>query len=631
MKKVFLTMLFALTFIVLGVCSNKVYGYLYLNNLDFDAKINQDASMDVTEIWNIKIEQTNTLFKTFKTDFSKYSGITNVKVSEIKNGIEQNLEQIDTLMYHVTKNCYYGMKNDKGNYEIAWGVGLDNSSDTRTYKISYTVQDAIKKYIDYAELYWQFVGEDFEINANKITGKITLPMNVENKDEIKVWGHTEDLNGEIYAKNLNTIEFEINNFRSGRYVEIRTLFPTYMISHSSRSSTSSALDYVIKEETKWAEDANLRRKRVENLKKIITLGFVLIDGLICIFFLKKAKERFDKAKAIIPYTKTINIDYYREIPRKNATPSQSIHLLKKRIVPFTAQEIGRIFSATLLDLSLKKYIEFEQIDKKNFNIKLLTKSSEKLEISENLIYEFLKKAMGEDGNITVKELEKYIKKYPSRIEKLKKSIDEETKKEIVNHGLYDIKREEQKVVSPIIQIIATFVSFYVLGFLMEYIQSDILTFGFIVLMITTIIKAIASSKLNKKLQPFTNQGLDESQMWNGLKKYMEDFSMLDKREVPEIVIWEEFLVYATVFGIADKLLKQLKIVYKDIYDSMDINSNSYMYIMIHTDFTSSFTSAISSSVASSYTSTLSSGSGGGGGFSGGGGGGRRPEEAEAGR
>ena len=631
MKKFFLSICFVVTFILLGAFSNKAFGYLYLNNLDFDAKINKDASMEVIEIWDIEIEQTNTLFKTFKTDYSKYSGITNVKVSEIKNGIEQDLEQIDTLMYHVTKNCYYGMKNDKGNFEIAWGVGLDNSSDTRTYKISYTVKDAIKKYSDYAELYWQFVGSDFEINANKITGKITLPINVETKDEIKVWGHTEDLNGEIYVKSLNTIEFEINKFRSGRFVEIRSLFPTYIISYSGRTSDLAALGQVVEEETKWAELANLRRRRAENYKKLISLGFILIDSLICIFSIKKAKERFSKAKEIIPYTKTINIDYYRELPRKNATPAQSINLLKNKIMPFTAQEIGRVFSATLLDLNLKKFIEFEQIDKKNFNIKVLIEPSEKLEKSERLVYDFLKRAMGEDGNITVKELEKYMKKYPSRIEKLKSSIEEETKEEIVNLGLYDSKREDEKVVSPIIQIVIPFVAFFVLGFIMEYVQEYIVTFGFIALMIATIIKAIASSKLNKKLQPFTNQGLDENQMWKGLKKYMEDFSMLDKREVPELVIWEKFLVYATAFGIADKVLKQLKIVYKDIYDSMDMNSYSYMYMAMHTDFTSSFTSAISSSVASSYTSTLSSGSGGGGGFSGGGGGGRRPEEAEAGR
>ena len=68
------------------------------------------------------------------------------------------------------QRSYYGLKNDNGDFEIAWGVGLDNGKETRKYKISYKVNDVISKYNDYAELYWQFIGEDFEIDAKKITG-----------------------------------------------------------------------------------------------------------------------------------------------------------------------------------------------------------------------------------------------------------------------------------------------------------------------------------------------------------------------------------------------------------------------------------------------------------------------------
>lgn len=130
------------------------------------------------------------------------------------------------------------------------------------------------------------------------------------------------------------------------------------------------------------------------------------------------------------------------------------------------------------------------------------------------------------------------------------------------------------------------------------------------------------------MNPFTEQGLNEREMWKGLKKYMEDFSMLDKREVPELAIWEEFLVYATVFGIADKVLKQLKIVYQELGENFNISDYGYMYLMMNTNFSSNFSSAMDSAISSAYSSTYSSGTGGGGGFSGGGGGGRWPEVAE---
>ena len=36
---------------------------------------NSDGSMDVVETWNIDISDTNTLFKTFKRDSTKYTNI----------------------------------------------------------------------------------------------------------------------------------------------------------------------------------------------------------------------------------------------------------------------------------------------------------------------------------------------------------------------------------------------------------------------------------------------------------------------------------------------------------------------------------------------------------------------------
>ena len=127
----------------------------------------------------------------------------------------------------------------------------------------------------------------------------------------------------------------------------------------------------------------------------------------------------------------------------------------------------------------------------------------------------------------------------------------------------------------------------------------------------------------KRINVLTQAGLDQQEMWKGLKKYMEDFSLLKEREVPELVLWEKYLVFATAFGIANKVLKQLKIIYPNIDQTDMMNTSAYMYFMYHSDFDTSFSSAISSSIASA---TMSSGSGAGGGFSGGGGfggGGRR--------
>ena len=43
----------------------------------------------------------------------------------------------------------------------------------------------------------------------------------------------------------------------------------------------------------------------------------------------------------------------------------------------------------------------------------------------------------------------------------------------------------------------------------------------------------------------------------GLKKYLLEFSLIDERTVSDTYIWQEYLVYATLFGIADKVADQL--------------------------------------------------------------------------
>lgn len=643
-KKIITTLIFLILFIILGNTKSNA-GSLYLDNLNFDAKINQDGSMNVTETWDISISETNTLFKTFKTDNSKYSSITDVEVAEVTNSAEKKFSKVDSLMYHVTKDCYYGMKNDDGNFEIAWGVGLDDSSATKTYKISYKVNDAIAKYQDYAELYWQFVGSDFEVSADKVTGTILLPQNASSKEDIKVWGHTEGLNGEIYATAANKIEFEVNNFRAGRYIEIRTLFPTAMITNSGRTYSRERLNEVIEKETVWANEANARRARAENAKKAGTVIFAIVVAIIDVWLLRssiKIRKEASKKTKIKP---SQELEYFREMPRKNATPAQAVYVYNEVLSTVSTNQMGNIFSATLLDLCLKKYIGFEEnpSNKKNIIIKILKKEADdKLEKTEKVILQYIVGAAKGAEEITIKDVEKYMKAHSSNLVELKDDIEKASVRELSQNAIYDENEATEKsnyntksVLSFTFVLVVIFVILGLLPAFLESMNEMVMIVGALSIIVLSVFKGLSLRKYASKINVYTQKGIDESQMWKGLIKYMEDFSMLDKREIPEIVIWEQFLVYATAFGIADKVIKQLKAVYKELGRSFEFDDPSYgyMYFMTNNNFTSSFTnsmsSAFTSAYASNYSSSYSSGSGGGGGFSGGGGGGRWPEVAAA--
>ena len=622
LKKIVLLLIFMILSIILLSTKVQASGNLYLNKLEFYANINSDGSMDITEIWDIDISRTNTLYKTFKTDKKKYSGIQNVEVTEITNGQNKKLKKTNELLWHLDKNSYYGLKNKNGDFEIAWGVGLDNGKEKRKYKISYKVNDVISKYNDYAELYWQFIGEDFEIDAKKITGIIMLPEKAKNKEDVKVWGHTKELNGEIYATDSDKIEFGINNFRSGRYVEIRTLFPTELISETNKVYNKEILGSVIKEETKWANEANAKRRQKDSKNLIITLVVSLVSVALGTYSIKKAIKLSNEVKQSQKYKSTYSGEYFREIPRENATPAQALHIYKEAIKGFSDNDIGRIISSTLLDLSLKKYIKFnveKENKKERITIEIINENIEQLQIDEKIVFEFLQTACGYKKKITVKELEKYIKQAErGKIIALKSELDFYTKEELVEEKIYDLEEEKKYKDYTSLNLLFVIIIFIAsIGFFTLMQQSNPIGMGIsVMLIISEIIAIIINRKSINKINVYTQKGIDEQKQWKDLERYMKDFSKLDEREIPEIIIWEKFLIFATVFNIADKVLEQLKIVYPNMENNISINNYGYMNAMMNTDFSRSFTNAISNSISSA----CSSASGGGGGFSGGGGG-----------
>ena len=575
---------------------------LYLDKLKFDVTVNEDGSMDVVETWDIDISHVNTLYKTFKMDDEKFTSIKNVKVKDITANRE--FTQIDEEMYHVTENCYYGLINSKGNFEIAWGVGLDNRYATRTYEISYTVVDAIGKYNDYAELYWQFIGEDFEVDADKITGTITLPSNAESEEDIKVWGHTENLNGEIYVTDTNKIKFQLENFDAGRYVEVRVLFPTEMIESTGRVYNEDRYDDVIKEETKWANQANLRRQWEEIKDEVVATFVIFVILALCIIFIEKAVKYGKKLSSIKKFVPEQKLDYFRALPEKDTTPGEAVYILKEPYNAFS-RHFGKIFSATLLDLKLKDYIDLrvEKTDKNKDKIylKKLKESDSNLKSDERRILDFAYKAFGKKTEVEMKTLEQYIEKHPAGVEALINGCLKAIESQLKESKMFDKKQKEE------------FSNYAGLSGV-YYVFAIVTLFWAFPLAIILLINGLICGSIKKRANVLTQKGVDSKEKWKGLKKYMEDFSLLNEKEIPAIEVWEHYLVYATAFGIADKVLKQLKTIYPNIDELDSIHTSTYMYFMYHSNFETSFSSSISSSISSSYSSAT----GGGGGFSGGG-------------
>lgn len=222
-----------LLFVVLLLCilwlgTTSYAGSQKLSNLEYNVTLNADGTADIVETWNIKITDTNTLFKTFELDSSKYGDITNVQVSEVTNTGVQSFVNSGKYAYHVDKGKFYALKRNNKEFEIAWGVSI-NDTQYKTYKISYRISNAIKNYNDCSEFYWQFVGKTNGIKADRVVGTVKLPYSVSTKENLRVWAHGP-LEGTIHAISNDTVQFEVprtsyrNNGRSKNCYNRKCIF-----------------------------------------------------------------------------------------------------------------------------------------------------------------------------------------------------------------------------------------------------------------------------------------------------------------------------------------------------------------------------------------------------------------------
>lgn len=615
LKKYILSIIFIFALFLLW--NTSVYaGDLELRNLNYEVTLNSDGSANVKELWDISIEDTNTLFKTFEIDKTKYSGITNVSLVETTNGANKSFTQIYQEKYHVDKDCFYALVNSKGQFEVAWGVNEDNKYARRSFEMSYTIIDAVKNYADCSEFYWQFISTKSAIPSRKITGTITLPTNVINNEDFRVWAHGP-LNGNITKTSSNSCTFEIENLSSNTMLEARVVTPTYIFPNNTNTSSTSKLNSILSQEQKWAEEANQKRESIAKRQKIMKFMIIAffsltnIGGIVlCIVLIskiKKYKKQLEEAPNIKP---SMPSKYYRDIPNEKATPATAAFLYYFKNSTFSTH-IPEVISATMLDLCMKKYLNFEVSANKKDEIKVVLTPNMDVSLlpkDEIIIYQMLEK-VSSNKEFTMKEFEKYCKNHSSSFIKQYNSIEPNVKNEVEFQGNYD-----KKLIAQSNSWIAKGI-----GFVFLFIASIFLMIASI---IPSIICFVYCFKIAGRYNTLTQKGSDEKEAWIGLKNYMEDFSMMKEKEVPELALWEKYLVYATAFGISDKVLKQLKVVYPQITDMEYMNSHgySYLYWMYYGNMSHNFIHSINTSVTNTYNSVnYSSGSGAGGGFSGGGG------------
>lgn len=565
------------------------------------------------------------------SDIYNASALTNVKVYDVKFTTTDfsviNKENKEFVLVNNAKKGDYGVYTKTKNSEGVDIMSYQPSSYARASLITYTLKDLVVVHNDIAEIAHDFIGTDYAEEINNLIIRINLPSS---SKELRIFSHGP-LNGNNRIIDDKSVEITYKRLPKNNPVDARVVFDKSLVTKATKKSNADGLNKILEVEkeranyaNKLRESARKREKMLQTLAIImeILLGIWLI-GLVAIVY--KFYNKNDKE-----YRSEFDGKYFRDFPEEY-TPSTVSYLMNKSINNLS-------FNAGILDLIRKKAITIEEvtIDKKglfknkqqkdyklsrnmNFNLDTLSTSEKKL-------FNLLIGTVGNGDYVILGDMKEFSKdydnakrlisgydswRYACESEAKTEEFYENTKKEKTNCILYSL-----------IFIPITFLALLCGSNMGRVLLMDL--FG-----ILAIIYFSSATKRTKK-------GNEQYHKWKGLKNFLADFGRLDEKDLPEIKLWERYLVYATMFGLAVKVQNAMKMNlermnYSDNIDFTYLYFDNYYFSNLMTNaVNSSFSSArgtISTHELASSSDSSSGGYGGGssfggGGFGGGSGGGR---------
>ena len=556
------------------VTSNSVLSHS--NKIDFE----HDAIYNASGIYDMKIgakKVNDVSFDTFNDEF---------ETLEIGDSFSSNSKKTVVTKY--------------SNYD-EYKMYYRSNNESVAFLLDYKLDKAIVLHNDVAELYWQFIGNDFTDQINDLKIRIHLPNNDES-DSFRVWAHG-DLTGEIKKENNKNVYAHVKYLYPNSPVDIRMTFDKNLITDTSKvkKSNEEALDSILKVEKERALEANRIRKRQQKLVAIanytgIFLIIFQIINIIYIYF-KHDKE----------YKSDFNNDYYREF-FDDFNVEVGDYILKRTITP-------NAMSASIMNLIYKKNIKPEKIEegnKDNYEFTLLNKDN--LSDTEIKLVNFLFEKIGDNNKFTTEKLKKYAKStktysdFNNTYTSWKNSVISDGKK---------LKIFETSIPNKIFNVLFCLLVMFV-GVIFS--TNIGLSIPYVIATILSIIVVVYSLQVLKR----TKYGNEQYLRLKASKKFLSDFGTFDIKELPEITLWERYMVYATLFGIASKVSKSMNVKIQEISDYENIqtfHTNYYDFQMCNI-INSSISSAVSMATHTAMevaASSMSSSSGSGGGFSSGGG------------
>ena len=522
-----------------------------INRISMDIFVDSNGNANVTETWNCYSNQSTEIYHPYYNLGN--SEITNLSVSMDSTQFE-TLSSWDTSASFDEKAYKAGINRVSNGVELCWGI---SEYGTNIYTVNYTIINFVSNLTDSQMIYWTLIPYDFSDSIGQVF--INISSDLYFPSSIDVWGYGNE-GGTAYVDNGTITMTSEGTLNRNEYMTILVKLPSGTF--NTKNNLNQSFEYYYN----LAEEGVNRNETVENT--VITILPFIIFIIIMVFAIVTSKlgssqeQRLNFENNGNKLPKTIDIPYFRDIPCNKDLFQAFFIGYQFKIVKKRTDLLGSVILKWVRD----KKVTLKKDEGKSSKMSIILNEeliSSLEDEDEQKLYKMFFEA-SKDGILEDSEFTKWCNTNYSKI-----------------LGWFDtiIDKEKDKLVKD--------------GLLLEKPK--------------TLFKS-AKYTVTPELR---QQALNIA----GLKKYLNDYTLISEREAPDVVLFEDYLILAQMFGIADKVAENFKKLYPDLITE----TNFYSYDNIN--FVHIYAVHAMTSAHSAHYAAASRYSGGGGGFSVGGGGG----------
>ena len=521
--------------------------------IDMTINLTEEGNANITEVWDVSADSGTEWYKQLYN--LKNQELYNFEVSMDGNPLTYKEWNIDESLSQ--KKGYYGINYVPEGLELCFGKGdMKRHTFTLKYTLSNFVFNTEDSQVVYQTLFPNATLDNFTVTVNSF---------YEFPDTLDVWGY--GYKGYAYVQD-GKIKMSNEGSLSNDYVVLLVKFPEETFKTTNYNNDFKTFDDILNTANEGTYEYDYENYDSSSDDDEDIFGFLsfIIAMIFCIVPSGIAIGKAVNNGYGYKDNKTIdkkNVPLFREIPcNKDIYYANALIMLNN----FNYKE-ANIFGAILLKWIKQNKIGFRNEIKGIFNKETsvidLTMNPTFDDDIEKELFDIMYSASG-DGLLEAKELEKWCRKHYTKFFDLFKKITDREVNLLKGeaHIYHRVSKEECKK------------------------------------------KFVMDDKI-----------YDDSIKLYGLKKYLQAFSNMKEKEAFEVHLWDEYLMFAYLFGMAEKVAKQFKNLYPEVMEQMQNNDFDYNTFIFINNISSKSVSAASSarSAAESYSS-------GGGGFSSGGGG-----------